>query len=42
MERNTDQNLGQDRLMLFPASETAPLPLRIPGEAPTSIIKDLI
>ena len=26
----TDQNLGEDRLMLFPASETAP-PLQIPG-----------
>ena len=29
----TDQNLGQDRLMLFPASKKAS-PLQIPGYAP--------
>ena len=29
----TNQNLGQDRLMLFPASKTAP-PMQIPGYAP--------
>ena len=34
----TDQNLGQNRLMLFPACETAPPQLQIPGYAPA---KDL-
>ena len=30
----TNQNLRQDRLMLFPASNTAPPPMQIPGYAP--------
>ena len=34
----TNENLGQDRLMLFPASKTAP-PLQIPGYAPATIFK---
>ena len=35
---NTNQNLGQDRLRLFPASKTAP-PMQIPGYVPGQNMK---